>query len=266
VTIDGDEGDNIYSEDTTPGTTNGDDTVNGYGGNDSISGGAGNDTLSGGEGIDSLSGGAGNDLLLGGGGDDLLEASEGDDTLLGEGGNDIFVAMSGSGTLDGGEDNDTFYVLEGSYAVLGGAGDDLFLMQNAGAGSLLDTGTGADEATLWGDLRIAVDLGLDADMDVLALKEWWTVDPNGPATVQNFNASAGGDALDLREALSGYFDEGSSVAEEFIALTTDGTSTTVLADRDGGGSEYAFQQIAILQGQTGLTVEGMLNDGNLLLV
>ena len=121
-------------------------------------------------------------------------------------------------------------------------------------------------AALWGDLRIAVDLGLDADMDTLVLKEWWTVEPNGPATVQNFNAGAGGDALDLREALSGYFDEGSSVAEEFVALTTDGTNTTVLADRDGSGGDYSFQQLAILQGQTGLTVENLLNDGNLLLV
>jgi VCBS repeat-containing protein len=264
VTIDGDEGDNIYSEGTTPGTTGGNDTVNGNGGNDSIDGGAGNDTLSGGEGNDTLSGGAGNDLLSGGDGDDVFESSEGDDTLLGEGGNDIFVASSGSGTLDGGEGNDTFYVLEGSYAVLGGAGDDLFLVQNPGEGSLLDTGTGADEAALWGDLRIAVDLGLDADTDTLALKEWWTVDPNGPATVLNFTAGAGGDALDLREALFGHFDEGSAV-EEFIALTTDGTSTTVLADRDGSGSEYAFQEIAVLQGRTGLTVGSLLSNGNLLL-
>jgi hypothetical protein len=119
---------------------------------------------------------------------------------------------------------------------------------------------------LWGDLGIEVDLGLDTDIDSVGIRLWWTVAPNEAALLQNFSAGAGGDAISLAESLAGYFDADSSLAEDFVALSTDGTNTTLYADRDGGGSEYVFQQLAVLQGQTGLTVEGMLNDGNLLLV
>jgi Ca2+-binding RTX toxin-like protein len=94
------------SGNNAPGSTDGDDLLEGAAGNDWLFGGGGNDALNGLEGNDYMVGGYGNDTLTGGDGNDFLRAGDGDDQLVGDDGNDFLIGGIGNDFLygDGGKD------------------------------------------------------------------------------------------------------------------------------------------------------------------
>jgi len=75
-------------------------------------------------------------------------------------------------------------------------------------------------------------------------------------TVKDY-VSAQNDKIDIKDILVGY-DPGSSAIINFLEMTTVGANTVVKVDRDGTGSTYGWQQIATLEGVTGLTDEAAL--------
>jgi len=77
--------------------------------------------------------------------------------------------------------------------------------------------------------------------------------------ITDFTAGPGGDALDLRDLLDG---ADADTINEYVSLFDDGTDTEVRVDVDGGGDN--FVALALLQGVTGLTADGLLADGNLI--
>ncbi len=108
------------SGDNSPGSTDGDDILEGTAGDDFIFGGSGNDLLNGMSGSDYLHGGFGNDNLVGGDGNDFLRAGDGNDTLVGDAGDDIAIAGAGNDFIYGsagrdfhlaGADSDRIYDL-----------------------------------------------------------------------------------------------------------------------------------------------------------
>ncbi len=82
---------------------------------------------------------------------------------------------------------------------------------------------------------------------------------DGVDTIAGFVAGAGGDALDIRDVLVGY---NPATPDSFIQLEAAGGSTTVKVNADGAGSD--FVALATLQGQTGLLLNDLLANGNLI--
>lgn len=77
--------------------------------------------------------------------------------------------------------------------------------------------------------------------------------------ITDFAAGPGGDALDLRDLLDG---ADADTINEYVALLDDGTDTEMRVDVDGGGDN--FVALALLQDVAGLSADGLLADGNLI--
>lgn len=251
-------------DNTITGSTGG-DTINGGGGNDVLFGmegddklttGSGDDTLDGGEGADTMSGGSGNnlyivdnvgDVVIGGSGLDHIQSSvsfttgSGVENLTLTGtGNINATGNSLANVLTGNSGNNTLSGLAGNDTLIGGDGDDLLI---GGAGA--DTLTG----------------GNDADTFLFqALSAFSAVD-----TITDFDA-AEGDAINIADILSGFYDSGTDDILDYVRFEDSGGDTIVSVDRDGAGTLFGFQQIAILTGVTGLTDEEALIAGNNLIV
>lgn len=143
----GTEGDDSFTANSQPPTTEENDRVDARGGNDTVYAGGGDDHVFGGEGDDVLWGEAGNDTVDGGGGADRIYLGEGDDIASGRLGDDEIHGGPGSDQIDGAEGNDTLYGDDvpqgaGNDVIHGGPGDDT-LVGNAGDDEL-HGGDGAD--------------------------------------------------------------------------------------------------------------------------
>jgi len=83
-----------------------------------------------------------------------------------------------------------------------------------------------------------------------------------PEVISGFAAGVNGDILDLSALLVGY-SAGSSDANAFVGVLEAGGSTYIGVNADGVGADPVM--IAVLHGETGLTVNDLLADGNLFL-
>lgn len=118
----------IFSNQSDPRVTTGDDTVvlgaagevlDALAGADSIIGDSGDDIVFGNDGADTLTGSGGSDFLSGGGAADIID-----------GGTDADILQDGDGagdTLEGGTNDDTLDGGSGRDALNGNAGDDAFI-------------------------------------------------------------------------------------------------------------------------------------------
>ena len=84
----------------------------------------------------------------------------------------------------------------------------------------------------------------------------------GMDTIADFNVNQG-DALNLADMLSGY-DPLNDIISDFVTFTASGSNTIVAVDKDGSGSAYSAQNIATLNGITGLNADDMVNNGSLI--
>lgn len=147
--------------------------------------------------------------------------------IAGTPGNDTLTGGAGTQLLFGGAGNDT---------LLGGPGDD-HLVGGAGA----DTLTGGAGADVFGWRGGELGTGVD--------------------TITDFTAGTGGDALDIRALLTG-FDPVTSILTDFVRLSPSGANTRIEIDHNGGGD--SFQDLVILQGVSGLDLDTMRLNGNLI--
>lgn len=140
--------------------------------------------------------------------------------------------------------DDVLYGSGGNDVIYGGAGKDWIFGQN-GLDRLIG---GAGNDTLSG--------GNQSDTFVFLAS-----DGGGTDTVVSFAAGGGNsDVLDISNLLagSGY---SAANASQFLHLAEAGGSTTLQVDLDGSGSDYSFQDIALLQGLTGLNLGTLLASG-----
>jgi Ca2+-binding RTX toxin-like protein len=173
-----------------------------------------------------MSGKGGNDVMTGSAEGDFLAGDAGDDTLFGAGGDDVLVDGGGADQLDGGAGNDSLsYTATGSakpaVVMTGGSGADHLKLINAGgiASVVMSGGEGADVFRLAGGLQ-------------------------NVATVSDFGED---DTLMLDELVFGA-GHGDPLAQGYIRLTSEGSSTLVELDRDGVGSSFGFQSAFRLLG------------------
>ncbi|HEY9099270.1 MAG TPA: type I secretion C-terminal target domain-containing protein [Thiobacillus sp.] len=147
------------------------------------------------------------EILIGGNNADFLYGGAGNDVLIGNGGNDQLFGGDGADRLEGGAGND---ILDG------GAGNDLLI-----GGSGNDTMTG----------------GLGADTF-----RWMLADRGAPGTpardtITDFDNTAVGDKLDLRDLLVGEISTGGSAnLGNFLFFEKSGADTVVHVSSTGGFS------------------------------
>ncbi len=231
---------------------------------------AGTDTLSGFENIlgsgfnDTLAGDGNNNVIEGGLGNDILNGGLGTDTVSYASATAAVTVNLATTTAQNtvGAGTDTLSNFENIYAsafsdrltgssaanqIEGNAGNDVI---NGGAGNdILVGGLGAD--TLTG--------GLDADTFKFMVNG---LDANSDH-ITDFSKTQG-DKIDIKDLLIGY-DALTSVIANFVDITTSGANSIMKVDRDGAGTTYGWQQIAIIDNVTGLTDEAALKaSGNLI--
>jgi Ca2+-binding RTX toxin-like protein len=254
----GDGNDNIQGWD-------GDDTIMGENGIDILYGGAGNDDLDGGDGNDTLSGDGGDDNLVGGNNDDTFLFSDdgGVNSVSGGSGTDTIgatatqnITLTGMSAADAVEQvnghtsgttihgDDAASILDFSNVTLsniseinGGLGDDT--ITGTSSGNVLSGGSdGAD--TLTGDI------GIDT----------FKLATGGIDHVTNFDVGQG-DILDLADLVT--LPSGGDI-NDFIQIQDSGGDSTVSFSATAGG---ALQQIAVLDGLTGLNVTTLFSGENI---
>jgi len=208
------------------------DTIYGYGGNDVIYG--YHSTLD-----------TGDNSLFGGDGDDNIYGAHGVDWIEGGAGNDYLKGWNGNDTLDGGDGDDELYGESQDDLLIGGAGADKLFGGNNN--DILIGGLGADELTG------------NTGSDIFRFLTWQTFD--AVDTIKDFNPSY--DSIDLRDVLYEY-DPLTEIITDFVQITTSGSNSLLAVDADGGGDN--FVQIAVIQGQTGMTDEAALVASGKLLV
>lgn len=239
-------------------------TYTGTTNNDNVYGTKMSDTLIGLAGNDYLYGNGGNDILNGGSGNDYLDGGDGNDTATYAGNSSaVTVNLSlssaqntvGAGTdtlysienLIGSSYNDTLTGDAKANLLEGGLGNDI-LIGGAGTDTLIG-GLGADILTG----------GLDADIFKFMANG---LDHNSDH-ITDFSKTQG-DKIDIKDLLIGY-DTVTKAITDFVEFSTSSTNTLIKVDRDGMGTTYGWQQIAILDNVTGLTDEAALKaSGNLI--
>lgn len=177
--------------------------------------------------------------LRGNSADNTLTGTSLHNTLIGYAGNDILDGAGGNDDLHGGVGDDTVKGGDGDDLLHGGTGNDLLYGQ-AGLDTMFG-GTG-------GDTFIFEAVSAFSNVDV----------------IKDFNDGES-DAINIADLLTGYT-SGVSDINDFCSVVTSGSNTQLFIDRDGTGSTYTSQQIATLNGVTGLDVDTLLANNNLIAV
>jgi Ca2+-binding RTX toxin-like protein len=159
------------------------------------------------------------------------------ESLYGTANNDTINGMGGADTLYGNAGNDN---VNGGSAVdhlYGGPGDDV--LYGGGGADTVTGGTGADTFLF----KAATALGASV-------------------TIADFT-TAQSDKIDIADVLDGHYDPVHDAIADFVSLTTSGSNTLLKVDLDGTGGTYSPTQIATLTGVTGLNLNDLITDGNL---
>lgn len=86
---------------------------------------------------------------------------------------------------------------------------------------------------------------------------------NGVDTIKDFSIFEN-DALDISDLLSLY-DPIADAISDFVQLTTAAGNTSIAIDADATGVGESFENIVVLEGVTGLTLNDLVNNGHLVL-
>jgi Ca2+-binding RTX toxin-like protein len=207
-------------------------------------------------------GGAGNDVLVGLGGNDWLDGGNGSDAMKGGAGNDTYVLRSAIDSIDEGGNTDTGDLVRTSVTVnlvslAGGAIENAALLGSSainaagntanneltgnsaanalngdGGNDLIRGGGGADKLT-GGTGKDIFDFDLVSELG---------------DTITDFAKGVSGDKLDISDlldsvnyvAVRNIFDDG------YVSFSYTGTTTNVLFDADGRGSNAATTLASLL--------------------
>jgi Ca2+-binding RTX toxin-like protein len=175
-----------------------------------------------------LDGDSGDDYIDGRGGSDWISGYDGNDLLYGGDGYDYLYGGNGDDMLYGGADGDELTGYNGNDTLYGGDGFDY-----------LYGGSGADTFVFEAD---------SAFNDV----DW----------IGDYNAVSG-DAIDIVNLLTAY-DSTQDDIDDFVTLTETGSSTVISVDRDGTDTTYTAQDVVNIDNVTGLDLDDMITNGELL--
>jgi Ca2+-binding RTX toxin-like protein len=148
-----------------------------------------------------------------------------------------YTGTTVANNLSGSSGNDEIDAGTGDDTLSAGAGYDYLI-----GGPGLDTMTGGSETDVYG--WSTGDLGSEVDR------------------ITDFVAGVGGDILDLHALWDTAYDWQASDISSFVQLGGDAGGIVVAVDTSGAGA--SFQDLVLLEGVTGVTVETMLANGNIL--
>lgn len=74
---------------------------------------------------------------------------------------------------------------------------------------------------------------------------------------------SGGDKIQIKDILS--YDPVNDAISDFVRITQNGSSSVLSVDVDGSGSSASFVQAAKIEGITGLDVNQLYNEGDLVI-
>ena len=172
---------------------------------------------------------SGIDNVIGASGNDTMTGNEVDNMLKGNGGNDVLYGQGGNDTLIGDAGNDTLHGGTDNDLIYGGSGTDILYGES-----------GSDTFVFE------------------AASAFSNID-----TIKDFSLGEG-DIIDISDILTGY-DPLTAAITDFVEFTTSGSNSILKVDRDGTDTAYGFNQIATLEGATGLTDEqSLVSNGNLI--
>lgn len=144
-----------------------------------------------------------------------------------------------SRTFYGSTGDDVMIAGGGADKLYGKAGDDI-LESGGGSADWLYGDAGADT------FRFMEDTAYDA-LDL----------------IKDFDAGEG-DAIDIADLLTGY-NPLSDTISDFVSLSESGGHTTLAVDKDGTGGTYSFTDVARIDSTTGLDLNDMITNGELLI-
>ncbi len=201
-----------------------------------------------------------------GDGNDTFSALGG---IIGSSHDDLFLGNMDGSALDGGTgintisyENYTSSVavdLSGGYAYSDYGGDGLSNFPNATGTAYDDTITGDSSANVLYGAGSNDYLTGNGGADTFLFKAATAF--TGESTISDFT-TGDGDKIDLTDVLTGY-DPVHDAIGDFVSLSASGGNTTVSVDQDGTGGTYSPTAIAVLLGVTGLDVNDMISNGNL---
>ena len=163
----------------------------------------------------------------------------------------VIVDMIAGTAVDGWGDQDTFVNMESTF---GSLFDDFIRVD--GTSDIIYGNEGEDTFVAgWG----ASEIWGAEDADIF---QFDSVSITGSSTrVMDFNTSEG-DAIHLVDVLD--YDPLSDALTDFVKITTSGSNSILEIDVDGTDTGAIFQQIAMIEGVTGLTDEdALVSAGNL---
>ncbi|MEQ9488229.1 MAG: type I secretion C-terminal target domain-containing protein [Alphaproteobacteria bacterium] len=254
-TIDGGSGDDVIFAD------DGNDVIDGGDGTDTIdfsnadsgvtldfangtvTGGSDNDTISnvenavGSDHADTLTGDDNDNVLQGGGGDDTLDGGAGNDTVSYEDASGSVTVDLANGTVTGADGNDIVSNFEN---VTGSAHADTII--GDGGDNIINGGGGADNLTGGGGADTFKFSLLDGAAD----------------TITDFSI-ADGDKLDVSDLVNV---EDNDAISNFVRITEDDSGNSVVqVDTSGSGEDANFEDVAVLEGVTGLDINDVIDTG-----
>ncbi|MGN8037840.1 type I secretion C-terminal target domain-containing protein [Chitinophaga sp. 22321] len=169
-------------------------------------------------------------------GNDTLTGTASHNTLIGKAGNDTLDGAGGDDDIHGGSGTDTLYGGDGADLLHGGVDNDIL---HGGDG--LDTLIGGSGA------------------DTFAFESASAF--NNVDTIKDFSAT-NGDALNLSDLLID-FDPMTDLINDFVSFSISGGNMTLSVDRDGAGTTYNSQSVAVLENVSGLNVDDLFNNNQI---
>jgi Ca2+-binding RTX toxin-like protein len=193
--------------------------------------------------------------IAGTSGNDTIVATPYADTIYGYAGDDIIHAGSGEDWVVSGDGNDTIYAGEGNDFVYGGNQNEII---HGDEGNDFLLGEGGNDVIYGDDGFDVLAGGNGADTFVFEAESAY----NDIDIIQDFKV-LDNDKIDISDLLSGYNPLVDDI-NDFVTLTVSGSDMILSVDRDGAASGYSATQIASLSNVSGLNVDDLLLNNNLI--
>jgi len=232
----------------------------GSGADNIVASGVGNNIINAGEGANIIvTSGIGNNTITGGAGIDTITTMGAGDNIInaGDGANIIVTAGAGNNSITSGAGNDTITSMGAGISIISaGDGDDtITTVATSTSNNILNGGGGNDTITSGlGNDTITGGAGNDTmtgggGADVFK----WSLGETGSDVIKDFGLApvvSGGDALDLKDLLTGESASDAASLDAYLAFSANGAGKTLITVDTNGAAAGGTGQTILLENIT----------------